>query len=206
MMRGWIVRLQGNRFQVVLFRSRPVPGKATINKAKRRVSFGHRRINFERAQCSRPSSWKRFTRRNDAVLGAEQAERISQTHVCRRVGWFDVNSLLRVLKSFAQTFDRTLIPEIAALEVNLKGFRAVGVTLLDLSSFFAAELQLERMDYLFGNGILNGEDISELLVKLFCPQRDSVFHTDQLHRDANVLTFSLNDSRQKRIDVKFSSH
>ncbi len=85
------------------------------------------------------------------MLTAKQIVGVSQTYIRRRIGWIECDRLLRVVQSLLDTLYASLVPEVAAFNVKVKGFGIVGVTFSELVLLIAAQFERERTDYLFGN-------------------------------------------------------
>src|SRR5688500_5680992 len=161
---------------VLLLRARPVPLVGGFNEAQRSVGFGESLIQRQSLHGSLLRLGISLFRRKPAIV-TEEAVRVGQTNIGQGVRRIFLDRLVEIADAFVQTLNRSLVPEVTPLQIELVSIGVLGEVFSKQLLFGATERQRKCPSYLLRDPILYGEDVGKLFVELFGPQGRAVFHT-----------------------------
>src|SRR5438045_4551512 len=127
-MGAWVIRVELNRPLKFLFGSGPVPVIVPFHMPQRSMGFGQLLID---GQCPRRRLfrlWEAFTRWQIPEI-AEERVAVGHSGVGYGVIWIVSDSLIKIIDALPEALLRLLVPKVAALQVELKGFGVLRVVL-----------------------------------------------------------------------------
>ncbi len=169
-------------------RALPVPVVEELRQGQRAVRFGQSRIELQRLPGRLLGPREDLPRRPGAVV-AEEEQRVREAGPGQGVRRIAVERLLEVADALLQVPRRPLVPEVAALEIEVVGLevlRADAGPGLDPARLPQGDLELAGDGG--GDLVLDGEDVARVAVEALRPELISGPGVGQLRGDANAFS------------------
>ena len=177
-MSGGVIGIRGDGAAEFLVGFGKIPIVIKVRIGQSGVSLRQGIIQFESFERCRFSLGTSLEGRQPKIRAVSNGIAICQAGVCQRVSGIFFNGLLKISESLLHSIIGSLVPEVAAAQIELVGFGIFRVALGYSLLFRAADLHLQMAENRLRNLILDAQNVGKFLSVLLAPELRILVYVD----------------------------